>query len=57
MTNPAVSELFDADQWRPVEGFDLQDITYHRSTDPGRAGGVVRIAFDRPDVPNAFRSG
>lgn len=26
-----VSEIFDPQQWRPVEGFtDLQDITYHR---------------------------
>jgi naphthoate synthase len=50
-----VSELFDPAQWREVEGFDLQDITYHRSTAPGRDGGVVRIAFDRPEVRNAFR--
>jgi naphthoate synthase len=50
-----VSEIFDPTAWRAVEGFDLQDITYHRSTAPGRAGGVVRIAFDRPEVRNAFR--
>ena len=52
-----VSELFDPAQWREVPGFDLQDLTYHRSTTPGRAGGVVRIAFDRPEVRNAFRPG
>ena len=47
-----VSELFDADAWRPVDGFDdLQDITYHRETDVG----VVRVAFDRPEIRNAFR--
>ena len=46
-----VSDLFDADAWRPVEGFDLTDITYHRAVD----AGVVRIAFDRPDIRNAFR--
>ena len=52
-----VSELFDASQWTAVPGFDLQDITYHRAVDPGRRGGVVRIAFDRPEVRNAFRPG
>ncbi|MFP3900200.1 MAG: 1,4-dihydroxy-2-naphthoyl-CoA synthase [Acidimicrobiia bacterium] len=46
-----VSELFDPEAWRPVEGFDLTDITYHRAVDTG----VVRIAFDRPEVRNAFR--
>jgi naphthoate synthase len=46
-----VSELFDPDAWEPVEGFDLRDITYHRSVEPG----TVRIAFDRPEVRNAFR--
>ena len=35
-----------------VPGFeDLTDLTYHRA----RAHGTVRIAFDRPDVLNAFR--
>jgi len=47
-----VSELFDATRWQEVDGFaDLTDITYHRD----RSGGVVRIAFDRPEVRNAFR--
>src|SRR5690606_2140305 len=46
-----VSELFDADAWEPVPGFDLQDITYHRA----KAHGTVRVAFDRPEVRNAFR--
>jgi naphthoate synthase len=46
-----VSALFDADAWRPVEGFELTDITYHRAVD----AGVVRVAFDRPEVRNAFR--
>jgi naphthoate synthase len=46
-----VSELFDASAWRPVEGFDLEDITYHRAVDHG----TVRVAFDRPEVRNAFR--
>ena len=53
-----VSELFDASAWKEVPGFgDLHDVTYHRHTAPGREGGVVRIAFDRPEVRNAFRPG
>jgi naphthoate synthase len=46
-----VSELFDSSAWREVEGFDFTDITYHRALDTG----AVRIAFDRPEVRNAFR--
>lgn len=46
-----VSEIFDPAAWRPVEGFDFTDITYHRSVEMG----CVRIAFDRPEVRNAFR--
>jgi naphthoate synthase len=47
-----VSELFDADRWRTVPGFeDLTDVTYHRAVDQG----TVRVAFDRPEVRNAFR--
>lgn len=46
-----VSQLFDPDRWRAVEGFDFTDITYHRAVDQG----TVRIAFDRPEVRNAFR--
>lgn len=51
MANP-VSELFDPSIWLEVEGFDnLGDITYHRHVDLG----LVRIAFNRPEVRNAFR--
>jgi naphthoate synthase len=51
-----VSEIFDADAWEPVAGFDFTDITYHRSTGTTRVErGVVRVAFDRPEVRNAFR--
>jgi naphthoate synthase len=46
-----VSEIFDADAWRPVPGFDFTDITYHRAV----SVGAVRIAFNRPEVRNAFR--
>ncbi len=46
-----VSEIFDHDAWDKVPGFDLSDITYHRA----RGVGVVRVAFNRPEVRNAFR--
>jgi naphthoate synthase len=47
----AVSALFDPDAWTQVAGFDFADITYHRAV----GSGTVRIAFDRPEVRNAFR--
>ena len=46
-----VSALFDAEKWRPVEGFDFTDVTYHRAVDHG----TVRVAFHRPECRNAFR--
>ncbi|MFL6173261.1 MAG: 1,4-dihydroxy-2-naphthoyl-CoA synthase [Marmoricola sp.] len=47
-----VSDIFDPADWDDVPGFeDLTDLTYHRA----KAHGTVRIAFDRPDVLNAFR--
>ena len=49
------AQPFDASQWRSVDGFDFTDITYHRHAGEGRADGIVRIAFDRPEVRNAFR--
>ncbi|MDO5627693.1 MAG: 1,4-dihydroxy-2-naphthoyl-CoA synthase [Mobilicoccus sp.] len=61
MTSAASTAVnpFDADLWQPVEGFDFTDITYHRSAlegpVAGRPLGAVRIAFDRPEVLNAFR--
>ena len=55
-----VSETFEPHLWREVDGFtDLTDVTYHRGVD--RSGGderdlpVVRVAFHRPEVRNAFR--
>jgi naphthoate synthase len=47
----AVSEIFDDSLWQAVDGFQFSDITYHRA----RELGAVRIAFDRPEVRNAFR--
>ena len=47
-----VSELFDASIWSEVDGFqELTDITYPKHV----SLGVVRIAFKRPEVRNAFR--
>ncbi|PKQ31396.1 MAG: 1,4-dihydroxy-2-naphthoyl-CoA synthase [Actinobacteria bacterium HGW-Actinobacteria-2] len=46
MTNP-----WQPERWEPVEGFEFSDITYHRAKDVP----AVRIAFDRPEVRNAFR--
>ncbi len=47
-----VSQIFAPEAWDVVPGFeDLTDLTYHRA----KAHGTVRIAFDRPDILNAFR--
>ena len=47
-----VSEIFDPTQWRSVTGFDsLTDITYHHDL----TGRIARVAFNRPEVRNAFR--
>jgi naphthoate synthase len=51
VTGPFVSEIFDPTAWDAVPGFDFTDITYHRA----RSVPAVRIAFNRPDVRNAFR--
>jgi naphthoate synthase len=50
----SVSELFDQDEWMPAPGAPeggYTDITAHVTHD----GRVARIAFDRPEVRNAFR--
>ena len=49
--NASISPLFDATAWREVPNFGFRDITYHRAVD----SGTVRIAFNRPEVRNAFR--
>jgi naphthoate synthase len=51
MSTSAVSQIFEADKWQSVDGFAFEDITYHRA----RELGAVRIAFNRPEVRNAFR--
>ena len=51
MLHVMISELFDAAAWKKVDGFEFTDITYHRAVEHG----TVRIAFNRPEVRNAFR--
>ncbi len=46
-----VSKIFNPSAWREVKELDFTDITYHRAVDHG----TVRIAFNRPEVRNAFR--
>lgn len=47
-----VSALFDASRYAPIPGFEsFTDITVHRA----KEHGTVRIAFNRPEVRNAFR--
>ena len=46
MTSP-----WQPERWQPVDGFEFSDITYHRAVDVP----AVRIAFNRPEVRNAFR--
>ena len=64
-----VSDTFDPRRWREVPaqehgGPELTDITYHRAGEriespdgelTSRDLPTVRIAFDRPEVRNAFR--
>ena len=47
----SVSNPFNPARWREVEGHTFKDITFHRAIDQG----TVRIAFNRPEVRNAFR--
>ena len=54
MADKTISPLFDPARWSAIDDLgDLTDITYHRAVDQG----TVRIAFDRPEVRNAFRPG
>ena len=47
-----LSPLFDEALWRVVPGFDdLTDVTYHQD----EAHSMARVAFNRPEVRNAFR--
>jgi naphthoate synthase len=47
-----LSELFDEKVWRAVPGFGaLDDVSYHLDV----SGRIARVAFNRPEVRNAFR--
>jgi naphthoate synthase len=46
-----ISAIFDANAWREVDDLSFTDITYHRAV----RQGTVRVAFNRPEVRNAFR--
>lgn len=46
-----VSDIFNPDLWTEVPDFNFTDITYHRA----KHQGTVRIAFNRPELRNAFR--
>jgi naphthoate synthase len=47
-----VSDIFDPQQWNDVAGFEnLTDVTYHHDV----SGRIARVAFNRPEVRNAFR--
>ncbi|MFC5051219.1 1,4-dihydroxy-2-naphthoyl-CoA synthase [Rubritalea spongiae] len=46
-----ISEIFHAEDWKEVEDYDFEDITFHEA----EVGGTVRIAFNRPECRNAFR--
>lgn len=47
----SLSPLFKSEEWTEFKNFNFHDITYHRS----KHQGTVRIAFNRPEVRNAFR--
>ncbi|HVR32598.1 MAG TPA: 1,4-dihydroxy-2-naphthoyl-CoA synthase [Acidimicrobiia bacterium] len=51
MVSDDISAHFDSSRWTPIDDFEFSDITYHRA----RNLGAVRVAFNRPDVRNAFR--
>lgn len=51
MSESKVSDIFDPSAWRQVTDFNFTDITYHRSVEHG----TVRVAFNRPEIRNAFR--
>lgn len=42
---------FNPELWTEIKDFKFTDLTYHRAKDQG----TVRIAFNRPEVRNAFR--
>jgi len=52
MSDASISPIFESERWSRVTAVgELHDLTYHRADEQG----TVRIAFDRPEVRNAFR--
>lgn len=56
----STAQPFEPALWRDLTAedsglSDLSDVTYHRLRGERRADGIVRIAFNRPEVRNAFR--
>ena len=45
-----ISPIFNASDWNEID-LGFEDITFHKAKDTG----AVRIAFNRPEVRNAFR--
>jgi naphthoate synthase len=46
-----ISPLFDPQEWTEIKDVTFQDITFHKA----KHTGAVRIAFNRPELRNAFR--
>lgn len=46
-----ISPIFDPKEWNEVTDLKFEDITFHKAKEVG----AVRIAFNRPDLRNAFR--
>jgi naphthoate synthase len=46
-----ISPTFDPKEWKEVSECHFEDITFHKAVNTG----AVRIAFNRPELRNAFR--
>ncbi len=46
-----ISPLFQSDDWNEVNSYKFKDITLHKA----KKTGAARIAFNRPELRNAFR--
>jgi naphthoate synthase len=46
-----ISPIFNSDDWNEITDFEFEDITFHKA----KSTGAVRIAFNRPELRNAFR--
>lgn len=46
-----ISPTFDPKEWKEITDHKFEDITFHKAVNTG----AVRIAFNRPELRNAFR--